>query len=240
MPLCKIIANVCVPEPDLGVATCAVVMGSFCVYIGLFSLTAPLFTKLQPARRVEQKEWDLCVRMAGTNVAWLVPMMLASGRALSMLLAPWDSELPAPLAVFGRMVLCLVVDDAWFFGYHRMLHQIPFLYKHIHKPHHVFTAPFPLVALAQHPVEMLLQSVGGQLGALVLLHAHPLEFWLYLAVRIYFGVEDHVGVAVPWSLSRLLPGVFGGSEFHDEHHVKFTGNYASVLPLLDRLFGTAL
>ena len=116
-----------------------------------------------------------------------------------------------------------MVDDIWFYIYHRTLHayagpylcvssaftrtiyqrrrcvdvrrgvpSVPVLYKSIHKPHHVFTAPFAATSHATHPLEMMLQGVGGMLGPL-LIGCTLTEFWVWLAVRQWQGMEDHTG-----------------------------------------------
>ena len=45
---------------------------------------------------------------------------------------------------------------------------MPYFYIRFHKPHHVFTAPFAATSHATHPVEMLLQGVGGMLGTILI------------------------------------------------------------------------
>jgi len=43
---------------------------------------------------------------------------------------------------------------------------------------------------------------------------------------------------LPWSLGHIFPKILGGAKFHDDHHVKFNGNYASVFVTFDRFGGT--
>jgi len=50
-------------------------------------------------------------------------------------------------------------------------------------------------------------------------------------------VEVHSGYDFPWSLNNWVP-FWGGAEFHDYHHMAFTGNYASTFTLWDWVFGT--
>ena len=69
--------------------------------------------------------------------------------------------------LLARLALFFVIDDVWFYFYHRTLHTVPSLYIRFHKPHHVFTAPFAATSHAPPPVAMLLQGVGGMLGILL-------------------------------------------------------------------------
>ena len=54
---------------------------------------------------------------------------------------------------------------------------------------------------------------------------------------------DHTGYDIPWVEFPgfgFLPGIFGGTAFHDEHHRLFKGNYASCFSFLDEWFSTRL
>ena len=51
-----------------------------------------------------------------------------------------------------QMLCCLVLEDTWQYFAHRLLHHRS-LYKHVHKMHHHFQAPFGMVAEYAHPIE---------------------------------------------------------------------------------------
>ena len=61
---------------------------------------------------------------------------------------------------------------------------------------------------------------------------------MWLTLRQWHGVLDHVGVELPMDPAHFWLGV-GGARFHDEHHQFFNCNYASVFPVIDTVFGTA-
>jgi sterol desaturase/sphingolipid hydroxylase (fatty acid hydroxylase superfamily) len=193
-------------------------------------------------RQPSKEEIRRCWFMVGFNLVWLGLASNISGRFLERLLLEYDAELPGGFEACAKIALFFVLDDLWFYAYHRTIHSIPPLYKAIHKQHHFFTAPFPAVSFAVHPAEMLLQSLGACLGPLILFagQTHPVLFWAWLFVRLLQGIEDHLGYELKWSPTSLVPFLFGGSKFHDLHHQKFRGNYASAFGIIDRVFGTAL
>lgn len=102
--------------------------------------------------------------MAGLNWCWLPFALLFASPLLQLRFAletpaHWWWSFPA------QILASFVVDDIWFYAYHRYLHEHPKLYILYHKPHHVFTAPCAWTSHAVHPVEMLLQRcVSGGLG----------------------------------------------------------------------------
>lgn len=63
------------------------------------------------------------------------------------------------------------MEDAWHYFAHRALHHKS-IYKHIHKLHHEFSAPFGLAAEYAHPVEILVLGAGTVGGPLL---------WCYLS-----------------------------------------------------------
>ena len=194
--------------------------------------------KINPNVKVDPKLRKKAIRMSITNFAWLPFALLVAAPFLE---AKFDGSAPFPLLVLAQVATSFLIDDCCFYVYHRILHEQPTLYRKFHKPHHQFVHPFVWSSHATHPVEMLLQGVGGMMGPLLWASfssygMHPLAFWIWLCVRQLQGVFDHTGYDIdPFA---LIPGV-GGTKFHDDHHKYFVKNYASMFSFIDDIFGTS-
>ena len=168
--------------------------------------------RIQPDKTASTEAYRVAFRMVSVNFIILFPVTLLGGAFLKEIFLPMDAPISwnsLPL----RLVFYLIVDDICFYIYHRLLHVFPRVYRRFHKPHHYFTVPFAAMSHATHPVEMMLQSIGGSLGPMVA-GVSIVEFWIWLVVRQWQGVEDHTGYELPWSPTHWIP-FMGGAEFHD-------------------------
>jgi sterol desaturase/sphingolipid hydroxylase (fatty acid hydroxylase superfamily) len=224
----------------LGLTTYACIFGTYCGSIVTIYLGEKWFKPHHIQRESNETERWLCFRMVTFNLTWLFVATFFSGPFLEETLLDYDSQLPGVSEFIARFLLFFVIDDTWFYCYHRLVHSVPTLYIAVHKQHHVFTAPFAAVAFAVHPAEMMLQAFGSTLGPLLIFHGqtHPVLFWTFLVIRQLQGIEDHLGFELAYSPTHLFPSIFGGTSFHDVHHQKFKCNYASTFSFIDKAFGT--
>jgi methylsterol monooxygenase len=139
-----------------------------------------------------------------------------------------------------QIAIFFVLEDAWHYWMHRALHWGPF-YKHIHKIHHQYSAPFGLAAEYASPIEVLFLGLGT-VGAPLLWTAitgdmHILTMYLWIVFRLFQAIDAHSGYEFPFSLHNFLP-FWAGADYHDVHHEKFVGNYASSFRWWDWLLDT--
>jgi len=87
-----------------------------------------------------------------------------------------------------------------------------------------------------HPVEYVLTGSLALLGPL-LVGAHVVTLWTWIAFRQWEAAEGHAGYDFPWTPTHWLPGN-DGARHHDMHHLRVRGNYAGYLMWTDRVFGT--
>ena len=149
---------------------------------------------------------------------------------------PYDyASIPTLFPILWKMVICLVIEDAWHYWAHRALHH-PALYKRFHKQHHSFEAPFAIQAEYAHPFETIFTGIGFFIG-FALFCDHLMLMWIWMAVRVAETTDVHSGYDIPISPFYLLPG-YAGARVHDFHHYNFEGNYAPTFVWWDKICGT--
>jgi Delta7-sterol 5-desaturase len=130
----------------------------------------------------------------------------------------------------SALLLFFAIDAGLYYS-HRALHG-RFLFRHVHRWHHRYTAPVVFTTTAVHPLEFLTFELFLVLPAFVI-PAHVGVYVLVIAYTYFVGMVDHCGVRVSWNLP-----LHANNRFHDDHHVYFHCNYAHHTMLLDRLHGT--
>lgn len=154
-------------------------------------------------------------------------------------------EWVAGAPVWVRAALALVIGEIGFYWGHRWSHELPFLWG-FHAVHHSAEHMDFLVNTRAHPVDIVftrlcglvpiyilglaspVRGAAGLIPVLVVLAGTVWGFFIHSNVRWRLGPVEHV-VATP--------------AFHHWHHTNdspelFNKNYSSMLPWIDRIFGT--
>ena len=137
-----------------------------------------------------------------------------------------------------QVILAFVIDDIWFYIFHRWLHENKFMLKHVHSIHHRATTPFPLEYLYAHPAEWMLGMLGVVLGFGLMLLFMPVSIyslWIFGGLRNLHEIHIHSDLQLP-ILSKLP--LISKTKHHDDHHAKLTGNYSSTFVWMDKIFKT--
>src|SRR5205085_3769218 len=91
----------------------------------------------------------------------LTPNLTAAGRRVGSGLTFWTDEPVLSRAVAGALLalFVFVFADLAFYGYHRLMHRVPFLWA-FHKVHHTATELYPLTAYRGHPGQVVVGSIA--------------------------------------------------------------------------------
>ncbi|KAJ6450165.1 hypothetical protein C8R45DRAFT_1128165 [Mycena sanguinolenta] len=198
--------------------------------------------KLQPAKvPTPQEQWN-CTKLllfshftVELPVIWLFhPVAEALGMRMHQVPLPGFREWVPQVALF------FVFEDMFHYFAHQALHYGP-LYKHIHKVHHKYSAPFGLAAAYAHPAEVFILGTGTIGGPLlycaVTKNLHLFSMCIWITFRLFQAIDAHSGYDFPWSLQHWVP-FWSGAEHHDFHHMAFTNNFSTSFRWWDRIFGT--
>ena len=137
-----------------------------------------------------------------------------------------------------EIIVILMIDDIFFYLFHRTLHENKFLYKKIHKIHHRAGTPFPSEYLYAHPLEWMLGMIGPFLGIFLLSGVSIYSFWMVLLIRNLHELDIHSGLKSSF-LTKYFP-FSGTNEHHDIHHAVLDGNYSSAFSFWDKMFKTSI
>jgi sterol desaturase/sphingolipid hydroxylase (fatty acid hydroxylase superfamily) len=170
------------------------------------------------------------------------PAVLLAWTVHAVLLASFTGA-AAGLPLWARMIAAMIVGEIGFYWGHRWSHEIPLLWR-FHAVHHSATHVNFLVNTRAHPVDMVFTRLCG----LALLYATGLASpvgpnpTLVPALVLFIGSlwSFFIHANLRWRLGPLEE-IISSPAFHHWHHTfedHKDHNYASMLPVMDRLFGT--
>jgi sterol desaturase/sphingolipid hydroxylase (fatty acid hydroxylase superfamily) len=151
------------------------------------------------------------------------------------------AELPGWL----RLMLALLAGEIGFYWGHRAMHAVPMLWR-FHAIHHAAEDMDFLVNTRAHPVDLFLSRLAGLAPIYVLGLAQPMGDHVDLVPVLFALIGSFWGFFVHANLSwrfGWLESVVATPAFHHWHHTNdgpayIDKNFASMLPWLDRVFGT--
>ncbi|GAA5853730.1 hypothetical protein JCM8547_007426 [Rhodosporidiobolus lusitaniae] len=196
-----------------------------------------------------KQQWECTKGVLLTHFSVELPQIyLFFPMAASVGMKTYHVPFPSVATIAWQVALFFLVEDTWHFWVHRAAHWGP-LYKHVHKVHHTYSAPFGLAAEYAHPLEVLFLGAGTVLAPLAYCWASggnmhivttdegKSSMYIWIALRLFQAIDSHSGYDFPWGLRKWFP-LWAGADHHDYHHEKFVECYASSFRHWDWLFGT--
>ncbi|KAH6873769.1 C4-methyl sterol oxidase [Coprinopsis sp. MPI-PUGE-AT-0042] len=198
--------------------------------------------KLQAKKVPTAKEqWECTKQVLFSHFTIELPLIWGfhpTAEALGM--STYHVPFPSLTTMAPQIFLFFAFEDFFHFLAHQALHYGP-LYRHIHKIHHKYSAPFGLAAEYAHPAEVFILGAGTILGPLIYCYftqnLHIITVYLWIVLRLFQAIDAHSGYDFPWSLHNIIP-FWSGAEHHDFHHMAFTNNYSTSFRWWDWAFGT--
>jgi sterol desaturase/sphingolipid hydroxylase (fatty acid hydroxylase superfamily) len=138
------------------------------------------------------------------------------------------------IPAWAQLVVCLTLVDLLSYWSHRLRHHP--LFFPLHAVHHSAEELDWLAAARMHPLDEIVDNVAISVPVL-LLGPEPWVFLVLGPITLLYTLFSHAAVDLPLGPLRL---VVVSPAFHRLHHAADVPgvNYAGMLSLWDRLFGT--
>ena len=180
--------------------------------------------------------------LAGINATVLAVVFSGATVAIAEVSASrhWGLLHSVDLTTSVRVALAFLFLDAWNYGWHRLNHRFPILWR-FHQVHHSDPVMDVSTATRFHFGEIAI-SATLRLPLIPILGV-PIEgLILYDAILLLATQFHHANLSLPAQIDRLVRYALVSPDMHKLHHsrekLETDSTYASVLSLWDRLFRT--
>lgn len=145
---------------------------------------------------------------------------------------------------FCRLIINHYVMSFGMYWAHRSLHDVAFLWRHIHSFHHWAKHPLSRNTYEDHWFDNFLNAIVGHCVAQILVPLDRPTFYFSHIFRIFESLEKHSGVSCAFNIAHSMQQWLPFAQMphhHDWHHEGFKGSnytFTSIGGLWDCVFGT--
>jgi sterol desaturase/sphingolipid hydroxylase (fatty acid hydroxylase superfamily) len=239
--------------PDAATTVAAIAQSLIAQAVGYFALVGTVFVvvwrwgrdrfrraRIPGPRRVDATQLR---REIGHSFVTLLAGTTSAGAVLGLQAAGLAKLTDAPrsaLTIVAWIVGGVLFNDAWFYGWHRLLHH-PRLFRYVHVVHHKSVDVNPFTSYSFHAVEAVL--LGAWIVPAALLLPIPMASLGALQVLgLANNVMAHLGYEFlpAWLMKVPVLRWTNTATFHSLHHTRSRGNFGLHTRLWDRLLGTEI
>jgi sterol desaturase/sphingolipid hydroxylase (fatty acid hydroxylase superfamily) len=193
------------------------------------------------AQRRVRAGWQTDVAFgAGNGLLFAVGIgtaITAFGMALRNLLPISVTGTVAHWPLWVQAIVAIALGDLGVYAMHRTEHAVPFLWR-FHSVHHAAEEMDFLVAVRNHPIDLLLQRAAGVVP-IIALGLSPAALAIYAGAYFWQSFLAHANVRIRYGPLRWL---IVSPEFHHWHHANeraaYDHNFAGFCAFWDVCFGT--
>jgi sterol desaturase/sphingolipid hydroxylase (fatty acid hydroxylase superfamily) len=146
----------------------------------------------------------------------------------------------ADLGFWGRLLGAFLLLDLWMYGWHRLNHRVPFLWR-FHRVHHSDRQMDVTTASRFHFGEIVM-SCCFRAPVIAIVGVELWELAAYEVTMFFVAQFHHANVGLPFYIERFLRSLIVTPVMHKLHHSRWQpetdSNFAAVFSIWDRLFRT--
>jgi Delta7-sterol 5-desaturase len=194
------------------------------------------FDRQPNAAQIKRELWNAVFAMAAGAFLSSVMIYLATQGMTQIYFDLSDHHV---LVALAGIPMLLLVNDAWFYWVHRILHH-PRIYKYVHAEHHRSMVVNPLTSFSFHWLEPILLTLWI-IPVTLLVPVYAPVLGIIQIYGLYDNIKSHLGYELfPRWFNRSPLRMLTSSTYHTLHHTRFKGNYGLHFRIWDRLMGTEL
>ncbi len=176
--------------------------------------------------------------LAGLNLLVLLPSGLLMAFILHEAKIWWPGLRGTHLPYALQTILILLSIDLWMYIWHRMNHEINFLWR-FHAVHHSDPSLDVTSAWRFHTVEIIFSELL-RYPVLIFIGAEIHDLIIYSLIMTPVIEFHHSNISIPPTLDRALRTIIPTPLMHRLHHSivrrEHDSNYGSMLSIWDRMF----